>query len=875
MAQIKNISSNANKILPLSSCLAKTLTLPDNKTIPGIDVFGHCIIVGEVTKLLVKYSIPQIRGKLFPPGVELVAAVHDLGKICPTFAEKLYRHTDNYQPNSLTGLENANPDLEKQWGYHSGLSQSSLSAFPKLPKYIPEIAGRHHGYSPDSTLPADSDYFGGKPWQKLRVKFVEKLKRYFGVDWPVVQNDTHAALLSGLTSVADWIGSGQAFDGFRHIEDITDLPNRVKSALDAAGFVPPLIRRGLSFMEIFRFEPNPIQARFIETISGPGVYVLEAPMGIGKTEAALYGAYKLLAARKASGIYFALPTRLTSEKIYERVNPFLLSILEETSPLRQALLIHGSAWLYETEMGEDAQPEASWFHAKKRSILAPFGVGTIDQALMAVMNVKHGFVRTFGLAGKVVILDEVHSYDSYTGTLMEKLVADLRNLGCTVIILSATLTGERRKELLGIKKGASLPAYPLISYHAEDEKNHHELLIQVSENVTVELNSIQHDDEAVNEALKRAEQGQQVLWIENTVAEAQDRFALLNCLAVERGVECGLIHSRFTKNDRDQHEKYWVTLFGKDAKDKRKEKGRILVGTQVLEQSLDIDADFLVTRLCPMDMLLQRIGRLWRHASNKKLRPGTARQEVWILSPGYEQVLENYKKELGKTAFVYAPYVLLRTLEVLKNHAPSLKLPEEIRPLVEAVYCNRKEDGLLVRLQWDLEKRREQLQGLARQGLSQGGRTLPESKAETRYSDQLTVDVLLLKDAKEEQNGKDKKILLVLSDGTSLELIKGLKNYNKKEWHRIAVLLNHHVVTVPEKRAPLPASPGVLDWFKEYIYIGNKEEEFLRVAIINKSENLVGLYNAIISKKYTLSYNSKIGYRSEEINPSKKEEEDW
>ncbi len=171
-------------------------------------------------------------------------------------------------------------------------------------------------------------------------------------------------------------------------------------------------------------------------------------MGLGKTEAALYAAYQLLSNGQASGIYFALPTQLTSNKIYDRFNLFLEQILADNCEHR-SLLLHANAWLLDTEMGEEGRPGGALvLISSKRGLLAPFAVGTIDQALMAAMNVKHGFVRAFGLAGKVVILDEVHTYDAYTGTIIDALIQLLTQLDCTVIVLSATLNQERRKELL-------------------------------------------------------------------------------------------------------------------------------------------------------------------------------------------------------------------------------------------------------------------------------------------------------------------------------------------------------------------------------------------------------------------------------------------
>jgi CRISPR-associated endonuclease/helicase Cas3 len=839
--------------------------MEDNKTVPGIDVFGHCVIVGETAKALIQYFdfVPEVRDKLFPPGSELVAAVHDVGKICPVFQEKIYR-ASGYQPNSLPGLEDADPDMDRTWGGHAAVSQAALE---ESPKFIPEIAGRHHGYSTEK-YPSNAEFFGGESWQKQREALVDKLKNRFGVDWPEVTSNIHAALLSGLTCVADWIASGSAFDGIDHIEHIHDLPLLVKAALETAGFVRPLINQGLSFKDIFNFNPYPMQVHLFEAASSPGIYVLEAPMGMGKTEAALYAAYKALVSGKACGIYFALPTRLTSNKIHERMDTFLKTILNEKSSHRQARLLYSSAWLYETELSEEGNPGASWFNAKKRGILAPFAAGTIDQALMAVMNVKHGFVRTFGLAGKVVILDEVHSYDSYTGTILDELVLGLRELGCTVIILSATLTNERREKFLGIAgtghntAGPDL-SYPLISYVKEDSNSLGEIHTEASETRTVSLYHVSNDANALEEAIKRAEQGQQVLWIENMVNEAQAQYQKLAARAAEctNTIETGLLHSRFTQLDRSVNESTWVERFGKEGQRRRNEKGRILVGTQVLEQSLDIDADFLITRLCPTDMLLQRIGRLWRHRDTDSLRPNSARREVWILTAGYDQVLANYKQELRFCIPVYDPYVLLRTLELWRNFTV-LNLPGDIRGLVEATYKERRENNrLLGELKSGLEKKRNRLSNFARLELSAHRKTETDSEGSTRYGDQKTIDVLLLTLAKESNDGS---VSLAFPDGEPLELPPNLNRKAGREWRKRAAALNRHIVTVPEKQAPLPTPLEFLKWFKNYIYIGDdKETNALRIAMVKKSGELTDKYGNSLSATHILSYDRILGYQAE------------
>lgn len=364
--------------------IAKTILGPDGQQQKGRDVLTHCKIVGLVARELISRQPRWLIDALFPPGSELVAAAHDIGKISPGFQEKIYRALG--KPLGLVS-----PELDRAIGGHAAVSQAAVS---DAGRYIPEIVGRHHGVSSSEKGLPNDDKLGGKTWQEERSKIIAELKSIFKTDWPAVPTDILADVLAGLTTVSDWIGSGQIFSS----SDTTDssLLKIVSEALDLAGFVQPKIRRGLTFEKIFPpYSPHPIQRQIIEAVKMPGVYVLEAPMGLGKTEAALFAAYKALEENRATGIYFALPTQLTSDKMLDRMNSFLDAIIEDKCPHRKSLLLHGNAWLRHTEMGEEGQPGKSWFDYRKRGLLAPFAVGTIDQALMAVMNVKHGFVRTF------------------------------------------------------------------------------------------------------------------------------------------------------------------------------------------------------------------------------------------------------------------------------------------------------------------------------------------------------------------------------------------------------------------------------------------------------------------------------------------------
>jgi len=469
------------------------------------------------------------------------------------------------------------------------------------------------------------------------------------------------------------------------------------------------------------------------------------------------------------------------------------------------------------------------------------------------MNVKHGFVRTFGLAGKVVILDEVHSYDSYTGTVLKELVAALRQLHCTVIILSATLTNKQRHSIMGIsvdeEKNKEQTAYPLIS--AYSNAGLIEMATAKPDAAVVNICIVQKDNEAVEEALKRAERKEQVLWIENTVDEAQARYCHLAARASAINVECGLLHSRFIKTDREKNEHKWVSVFGKVGRDARQEKGRILVGTQVLEQSLDIDADFLVTRICPTDMLFQRIGRLWRHRENDNIRPIEAKREAWILASRLDEAMES-AKSFGKSAYVYSPYVLCRTLEVWQN-VSGVSIPEEIRASLESTYVERDEKNNMAKYKQEMEEKRDTLRRFALTSVSIGGKTLPESRAMTRYSEIESAEVLLIRKKIAVKNGMRVEFL----DGSVVDLPKFTNAANRR---KIAAELLRNTVMVPEYRAP-KSTTKQLSWLKDYVYLGDNEESPFRAAIVAESGELRGIDEGDVSEKYDLNYDSCLGYR--------------
>lgn len=630
--------------------------------------------------------------------------------------------------------------------YHTYVSFDTVYKLTKK-DYLAEIVGMHHGYPLPSNRHFNVMAMGGNQWELVREEIARKILRQMAMEnltfpLPHGRNAKRVLLESwlGLVVVSDWISSQVNYPLPEGEERKT-----AKELVAKAGFRKVDIPPTLDFSQVFGFSPRRAQAVFLDKYAGPGVYVLEAPTGYGKTEAALGLAFAALARGDASGIYFALPTQLTSNRIFDRFQR-VISHIAPTS--ESAKLIHGGAALLAAQMGKEAAPGGTWFSENRRALLAPFGVGTVDQALLSEISVKFSSVRTAGLLGKVVIFDEIHSYDAYTSTLIADLIERLELMGNVVIILSATLTTDARNKLLKIENREDVDSYPVIRITTKLKDEIKEDSVPINENeskkVHIDLLTDQAAKRALAEVLKRVQHGEQVLWIENTVAEAQKVYQYF----CEHHIEAGLLHSRFRPVDRECLENRWTTLYGKEGWKERGMHGRVLVGTQILEQSLDLDADFLVTRLAPFDLLVQRMGRLWRHQNTPRPQSCQHPSAMILVEPESEA---SRKKEFpenifGKSAFVYKPpYVLWRTWDVLQKRFPQqqgeLTLPQEV-----GVYSEREEtDEQVLKLKKDFIDTNKKLSSLAK-----GAQSLlslaedSEAEPSTRYIDARICEMLVL-----------------------------------------------------------------------------------------------------------------------------------
>ncbi len=437
-------------------------------------------------------------------------------------------------------------------------------------------------------------------------------------------------------------------------------------------------------------------------------------MGEGKTEAAFYAHLRLQAANGHRGLYVALPTQATGNAMFRRLRRFLNVRAKQrdgTAPPLDIQLLHGATLLNQEfqelivrpnlpadersgEESPDSAQEgvraAEWFTQRKRGLLSEYGVGTVDQALMAILNTKWQFVRLWGLANRVVVLDEVHAYDTYTGTLIDSLVRWLHALGSSVILMSATLPTEKRRALLvayGAEEVAPAP-YPRITRVAGGIATN--ATFSGRKQPTLTVKAAPEELPALAALLRElAGAGGCVACIVNTVDRAQKLYTLLCDDLAEGKVQ--LFHARYPADERAARAERVLATFGEgdDEHPVVRPRRAILIATQVVEQSLDLDFDVLVTDLAPVDLVLQRAGRLHRHDRPLPVRGAHREPVLYVTGLATEQAIPDF----GVNEKIYARYVLLRSWLALRACA-TITLPGDIDRLVQEVYSQPDPDDL-------------------------------------------------------------------------------------------------------------------------------------------------------------------------------------
>lgn len=669
--------------------------------------------------------------------VRFLSSLHDVGK----FAQAFQAYAPECWPSALGALPGNGPKaMHTALGLGLWKSRirdrvtSAVTAADPLALDILSVAVFGHHGRPTPPERFVSQWFSPaalRACDECVTDLMELLiaDRRFDLALTVADARSASWWLSGVVTISDWIGSQQQAFPYRALAD--DLPGywasaRVKAerATAMAGLTPARARKHAGFAELtggLSATGTQQWAATTELPDGPTLMIIEDATGSGKTEAAQMLVQRMLERGSCSGAYWAMPTQATANAMYARQHDAIARMFEVTGATRPTLVLaHGQSRLHPgfasaqfasvaaSSSTDDRNEEADATFAcpafladdRRASLIADVGAGTVDQALLSILPSKFATVRQFGLSTKVLLFDEVHAYDEY---MLEELLTLMRfqaTLGGSAIVLSATLTAAQRQQLSHAwVEGCSnrmLPRVPATQFEAA-VATPYPLLSTVS---SVGLDSAapapaewtcrdvsigwRHDVGAVVDlVLEAAGKGAAVAWIRNTVSDCLDAAAMI----AARGTAVDVFHARFAQCDRQRIEAEILGRFGPKAP-RASRIGRIVVATQVIEQSLDLDFDVLVTDLAPVDLVIQRAGRWRRHRSRDAERPADLEAGLIVLAPEWtEDPPEDWMKTLSPgTRWVYPDLECLWRSQMVLRAAGQIRAPGNIRFLLEEVY---------------------------------------------------------------------------------------------------------------------------------------------------------------------------------------------
>ncbi len=657
--------------------------------------------------------------------ITFLCAVHDIGKFSNGF--------QNQRPALVAALRGVSLNTayqEKHWSLGYCFWREYACKVVEGDKYTIaycldawfSASSGHHGKPPTTGI---NSYFDTKQFPVGEaIKFIFDVKEIIGMpaDIKFLLKDEHLMkelswLLAGLMVLADWIGSNSRWFPFQQTEqplkeywEKKALP-QAQTAITESGILPVSAASKLSVMQIFEYkQATPLQmlAEQIPISKNGNLFIIEEITGAGKTEAALILAHRLMSAGYADGLYFGLPTMATANAMHERIerihrklfvsvsNPAL--ILAHSASRQYLALENNAEESVDGDDSENSQADAKvWLYDnRKKALLAHVGVGTIDQALLAILPARHQSLRLLGLHRKVLIVDEVHAYDAYMNKLLCTLLKFHTAQGGSAILLSATLPVCARKQFLsafteGKGSNAALSvAYPLVTGITGTgfSENVVESPVELHREVKVDL---AYQEEDVIARIKAVvESGKNICWVRNTVFDAQAAYETVSQhLNADKII---LFHARYVLGDRLLIEKQIIEQFGKNSNADMRN-GKVVIATQVVEQSLDIDFDYMITDLVPIDLIIQRAGRLCRHARDEQGNRinGTDKRgvpELIVFTPPLvdEPKVDWYKAVFRKAAGVYEHHgQLWLTARWLAKHK-KFRMPQDARDMIESVY---------------------------------------------------------------------------------------------------------------------------------------------------------------------------------------------
>lgn len=662
-------------------------------------IVAECLMNGIFKPLVNRLvELTGIDEEILKSQIIFISAMHDIGKAHPVFQGR-----DNETNEMLRGYE-LNQEAVSTMFRHEEYAEKMIKktdlfgfdADARSKIMIRQIISLHHQKEKERE---EKDFVEIKSkiserWGNIQKYIYNYIKEIFPcekIEFPgIIFNDPKIGFavengILGILITSDWIASNNEAMDNKTIKDFSDVGQYLdwkQKVVTVFLFGENLTRSAFpdtrSFDSLFHFgDGRPVQRDVVNIVQKNNIklMLIESGCGSGKTEAALYAASVLGNKNGLSGIYMGLPTGTSAEAIQGRVDDFLSEL-----HMRKTKLYTSKSMLL-----RENNTEPSWTDVSRQRLLAPSAVGTVDQVMTAARLVRFESVRMAGLSSKVLIIDEIHAYDAYMITVIERLLQICNVLGTPIILLSATLPVSTKKKLFSTIIDESdidvHSGYPLISYVTADnefyecQSESHE----PDKNIECESLPILNDYESIAElAVKNVECGGCECVIMNTVSDAINVYDSIKKITND---DCNVIlyHARMPEKTKDEKIKKILKWCGKD-RNERPERA-IIVGTQVLEQSIDIDVDYMITAICPVDLLLQRIGRYHRHGDEGTIREHMAiKNVVQVLIPDEEN-----DAEYGGTGYVYKSCYLDATRQIIVER-PVLQIPSCTPEIINRVY---------------------------------------------------------------------------------------------------------------------------------------------------------------------------------------------
>lgn len=673
------------------------------KTAPKKSLIDHMLETGIVTECLIDADgmyrpvlsrLSEITGcdnNKLSAKIVFICAIHDIGKAHPIFQGRDAETLEILRRKNLNQASFDTRFRHEQYGANIFDRLSAEDVDIKNSDIISQIIRMHHQKEQKKNSDIDiikiDDKEKAKKWRHIQNEIYDYVKNIFRFDnlnlinkniskpeLFVVQN----AIL-GIMITADWIASNNYVFDNQQCENIDEFLKSRK--VQALKFLNNewLIRQQIPVMQDFKsafgFNGRPVQNDVEKIVHKNDIkcMLIESDCGSGKTEAALYAAAVLGNRSGLSGIYMGLPTGVSAEAIQDRVDEFLTS-----RGMRNTKLYTSKSMLL-----REPDKKPAWTDISRQRLLAASAVGTVDQVMTAARLVRFESVRMDGLASKVLIIDEIHAYDAYMLAVIKDLLKICGELDVPVIMLSATLPISTKNDLLGVLGDGDIElhnGYPVISYVTKDGRVHEHVSRQYmpDKKISCELLPILNDNDKIAlYAVDAVKDGGCECVIMNTVADA---ICVYDKIKKNKKNDCKIIlyHSRMTINARDKTSRKILAMCGKD-RTKRPERV-IIVGTQVLEQSLDIDVDYMITAICPIDLLFQRIGRYHRHGDE-----GTIREHV-VVANTVQVLIPATLSSYGGTEYVYEKCYLDATIDAIREHNGHLLIPSGMPDMINYVY---------------------------------------------------------------------------------------------------------------------------------------------------------------------------------------------